>query len=614
MEFISAQEVAEKWNLTKRRVQILCSENRISGAQRIGNMWVIPMDAQKPIDRRSRRYNNNEVKIMNDQLNIFDSHNRLNASNLEKPAILRDLPFEKIYHAARKEASRKKPVFFIHKYFARRITANFRMILLGLTLPYESDIWENFYNSFEEGIDGNITVLDPFMGGGTILFEALRLKCNVIGNDLQPLSNFVTRALVSPIDEKKVKKYLKEFDSSVGKNIMKYYTTTCPECGKDADVMYNFHVKKVRTKTQCKEHKLYSGFVIALKKDTFTLVCPVCNEVFQSTFKDGYAECSCGHKIINPKDGYVERGVFTCPDCNESKLLSEFQLEDGYPLETEIIAQEYYCNHCKSHDYKKADDFDKQLYKEATEEYERIKDTLPIPYQMIPNGYNTNQILNHGYNSFKDLFNKRQLLTLGMLLKEINGIQDNDAKLWFQLAFSGMLEMNNMFCRYQHNASKISNIFFNHAYVPISMPVENNVWGTKLGTGNFTKTIEKILRGKKFNTNIYDIFVNKSGDKTDSIQIDSREKVVAFPVDSFEKLGFDTPVITCKDSRKLEHIPDKSVDVVLTDPPFGANVMYSELIDFFHTWNHMSNIGKELGFESPLSPKSEEIIVFKRNH
>ena len=49
--------------------------------------------------------------------------------------------------------------------------------------------------------------------------------------------------------------------------------------------------------------------------------------------------------------------------------------------------------------------------------------------------------------------------------------------------------------------------------------------------------------------------------------------------------------------------------MVLTDPPYGANVMYSELIDFFHVWNYHSSIAKDLGFTTPLSPKSEEIVV-----
>ncbi|WP_338977450.1 N-6 DNA methylase [Fusobacterium polymorphum] len=52
MEFISIQDVSTKWNISKRRVQILCQEGRIDGAKKIGNMWVIPENAARPTDAR----------------------------------------------------------------------------------------------------------------------------------------------------------------------------------------------------------------------------------------------------------------------------------------------------------------------------------------------------------------------------------------------------------------------------------------------------------------------------------------------------------------------------------------------------------------------------------
>lgn len=52
MEYLSVREVSEKWNISRRRIQILCSEGRIDGAARIGNMWMIPKDAEKPSDVR----------------------------------------------------------------------------------------------------------------------------------------------------------------------------------------------------------------------------------------------------------------------------------------------------------------------------------------------------------------------------------------------------------------------------------------------------------------------------------------------------------------------------------------------------------------------------------
>ena len=52
MEYITTHEAAEKWGITKRRVQILCSQGRINGALRMGIFWVIPKNADKPVDGR----------------------------------------------------------------------------------------------------------------------------------------------------------------------------------------------------------------------------------------------------------------------------------------------------------------------------------------------------------------------------------------------------------------------------------------------------------------------------------------------------------------------------------------------------------------------------------
>ncbi|MCH5157932.1 MAG: DNA adenine methylase [Clostridiales bacterium] len=56
LTYISAKEAAEKWNISQRRVSVLCSENRINGAMMVGNMWIIPSTAEKPVDKRTTRY------------------------------------------------------------------------------------------------------------------------------------------------------------------------------------------------------------------------------------------------------------------------------------------------------------------------------------------------------------------------------------------------------------------------------------------------------------------------------------------------------------------------------------------------------------------------------
>lgn len=62
MEFMSAREAADKWGISQRRVAVLCAEGRIDKAAMVGNMWIIPIAAEKPIDARSTRYQQDDGK------------------------------------------------------------------------------------------------------------------------------------------------------------------------------------------------------------------------------------------------------------------------------------------------------------------------------------------------------------------------------------------------------------------------------------------------------------------------------------------------------------------------------------------------------------------------
>lgn len=58
MEYCTIHETAEKWGISVRRLQVLCAQGRVEGAERLGRAWAIPLTAQKPTDARvkSGRY------------------------------------------------------------------------------------------------------------------------------------------------------------------------------------------------------------------------------------------------------------------------------------------------------------------------------------------------------------------------------------------------------------------------------------------------------------------------------------------------------------------------------------------------------------------------------
>lgn len=52
MDYMTISEAAEKWSLSNRRIQTLCAQGRIPGAERLGYCWLLPKDAEKPADAR----------------------------------------------------------------------------------------------------------------------------------------------------------------------------------------------------------------------------------------------------------------------------------------------------------------------------------------------------------------------------------------------------------------------------------------------------------------------------------------------------------------------------------------------------------------------------------
>lgn len=66
MDYLSIKQTSEKWGISTRRIQVLCGEDRIPGAIKIGSYWAIPANAEKPKDDRIKtgRYIKNKQEDM----------------------------------------------------------------------------------------------------------------------------------------------------------------------------------------------------------------------------------------------------------------------------------------------------------------------------------------------------------------------------------------------------------------------------------------------------------------------------------------------------------------------------------------------------------------------
>jgi putative DNA methylase len=212
-----------------------------------------------------------------------------------KRAIEEYFPIIDINRLAVPERNAFKPIYQMHKWFARRSSSVFRAILLGALKPAGTDIMEEFYKDHTNDPDtkGKV-ILDPFMGGGTTVVEALRLGCKVIGVDLNPVAWFIVKTEVEPVDIEELKKAFDRLarrtvewsGKPLKETLLSLYKTECPACGnKDADIIYTFWVKSAPCTTATCNHEtpLFPDYIISQKNPSIRYI------------KDYH--CKCGEKF-----------------------------------------------------------------------------------------------------------------------------------------------------------------------------------------------------------------------------------------------------------------------------------------------------------------------------
>jgi putative DNA methylase len=213
-----------------------------------------------------------------------------------KKAIEEYFPIVEINKLAVPERNSFKPIYQMHKTFAPRSSCVFRAILLSVLKNADADIIQEFYKDHINDPDTkDKVILDPFMGGGTTIVEALRLGNIVRGIDLNPISWFVVKNEIEKADVIELERAFERLSNrnvywsgkTLNETLTELYRTDCPACGnKDAEILYTFWVKSAPcTSANCKAFTpLYSDYIVAQKKPSIRYfsdcTCPECKEKF----------------------------------------------------------------------------------------------------------------------------------------------------------------------------------------------------------------------------------------------------------------------------------------------------------------------------------------------
>ena len=545
---------------------------------------------------------------------------------MTKRMIETSFPIIEISQLAIPERSSYKPIYQISKWFARRSSAIFRAILLSSILDPSDDIMREFYKA-NDSFKG-ITILDPFMGGGTTIIEALRLGMNCVGVDINPIAWFITKTESRMVDIEKLTLLIAKCEEDLENQVKKWYETFCPECGGIADIIYVHWVKYLPCPACSLNIPLFRNFLVSYLGNEAILLCPSCYAVFSSdkplTSEFSCPECTYKFKA---REGHRKgRSILECPDCKDLIRILKITKSMNTPLSSLPYAIEGYCPHCASKNdkssklsksnfkfIKKVSQHDIDLYKKAERQWLNFSDQYLWPSDHISLGVTTKVLHNHNYSKWAELFNSRQLLTLSLILDYIRNIEDENLQEMFLAAFLNLLNHNNAFTRYSPKGQKVEGIFSRHDFHPLSTYAENNVWGTKYGRGTWIKCLRRLLKGKDYNLKPFNFEYT-----TNKERITKRRKVVTGKIAGHDYNGKienfpdkeSNLLLLCQDSEKIPLFLN-GIDLIISDPPYADNVNYSELSDFFYVWIRLILRDKYPFFIPAETPKFEEAIEAK---
>ncbi len=247
----------------------------------------------------------------------------------------------------------------------------------------------------------------------------------------------------------------------------------------------------------------------------------------------------------------------------------------------------------------------------------RLSEKLPewealdlVPTESVPSSNKTDEAIRYGMTAWRDLFSPRQLYchaTSIEVFRELLATAESEGPLsgttkaafgYLALAIDKLLNWNAILSSWNVNAERLRSVFDRHDYA------------FKWSYGEMAPLIVGLG---------YDWAIEQTGkcieELVDLVRPDINVKATRTrhqPNDLFAPPPFTPPpvTVTCQSGDSLDHLADGSVDLVVMDPPYYDNVMYAELSDFFYVWlkRTAGYVYPEL-FRRALTDKEHEAVA-----
>ena len=494
-----------------------------------------------------------------------------------------------------------RPIIGVHKWFARRPGTLFRGLLLA---EFGQGSLEDLF--FRSNDFPGLRIADPFMGGGTPLIEANRVGCDVEGFDINPMSAWIVREEIEPLDIAAYERAARALVAALGAEIGQFYRTSCPHYG-DSDVpVKSFLWVKVFECEACgAPFDLFPGYLLAENRrhPKNVLVCPTCGDLNEVDNRKRPGHCASCTSALH-QDGPARRGRCECPHCGHCNT---YPGEARRPLGHRLFAIEYYNPHRKAQHkgrfFKKPDAEDLARVADAAQRGAQLSPRF-VPSQPIPAGDETDRLHRWGYTRYRELFNPRQLLGLELSCRRIAETENPRIRHALATNLSDLLRYQNMLCRYDTMALKALDIFSVHGFPVGLVQCESNFTGivngagTNVGSGGWSNIVAKYIKAKRYCEAPYE--VRRIGSR--NVQV----PIVGERIGEMREGRRRRVAIRCKSATESDLAP-QSLDGVFTDPPYFGNVQYGELMDFCYVWLRRLVGNEAKGFDRPSTRSPDEL-------
>lgn len=294
-----------------------------------------------------------------------------------------------------------------------------------------------------------------------------------------------------------------------------------------------------------------------------------------------------GRRVDTKKGVIPKKSHFTCGKCGLTQHLNEAIESTKHAAALAPYVLQKYCPQCDSvasiyngRSFQEICQSDKNKLIATENEWSfRSENDLSSywPREELPHTYMTHHanfaLPRQGYTHWSKMFSSRQLLVHSQLLRFATVNLCSTAGVRHQVlgAIQQYLRNQNLFVFWNIQADKIEPFFSNSNYAPKNLPVENTVFAD-LGRGNWRSTAQGVIDGLCWTRSPWEVALPSYREATGESRVKMDDPVLP---------GAD---IRCQSSSELTCFGDESFDLVITDPPFGDNIFYSDLANFFYAW------------------------------